>query len=163
MSRYTDVYGHEFSASDLLAEARANLNELTDGVDGEQMHRAAVVGKKLTVQRHGISGENQRGYNVAIRVEGQYTDYAIRKIMPRSEADRLVTDVDSLLISDPIGIPRHRGRPAGTRKPDAMQSVVRVRLSYVEREEIERCTAITGETSSEFIRGAIAMRCKKTR
>ena len=164
MSNFTDTFGNQFSASDQLADARRELNDLTDGVDGTQMHRNAVIGKRLTVHRHGISGEDQgRGYTVAIRVEGQYTDYGIRKMMPRAEADRLVSEISKLLPDDPIGIPTHRGRPEGTTKPESMRTVVSVRLSDAEREDIERCMAITSESGSEFIRGAISMRCKKTR
>lgn len=48
-------------------------------------------------------------------------------------------------------------------KADAKREVVRVRLSDADKAEIIRCLLITGESESDFIRGAIAMRCKKTR
>lgn len=104
--KFTDVYGGEFTAADLLADARKNLNNLADSADGTQMHRRAVVGRKLTVHRHGISGDHNRGYNVAIRVETQYTDQAYRKIMPLEQADELIAEVEHLLTINPIGIER---------------------------------------------------------
>jgi len=55
------------------------------------------------------------------------------------------------------------GRKPGSTKAEARRAVVRVRLSDDERAEAIRCAEIVGEPESEFIRGAIAMRCKKTR
>lgn len=61
------------------------------------------------------------------------------------------------------GAGRKPGSPNKELKPGAKREAVRVRLSDGEKAEIARCLAITGETESDFIRGAIAMRCKKTR
>jgi hypothetical protein len=59
------------------------------------------------------------------------------------------------------------GRPVGSlnkqKNPDVKGAVFRVRLACIERAEAIRCAEIVGESESEFIRGAIAMRCKKTR
>lgn len=55
------------------------------------------------------------------------------------------------------------GRKPGSTKTEARRAVVRVRLSDEERAEALRCSEVAGESESEFIRGAIAMRCKKTR
>ena len=55
------------------------------------------------------------------------------------------------------------GRKPGSTKDDARRAVVRVRISSDERAEAIRCAEKSGESESEFIRGAIAMRCKKTR
>ena len=61
------------------------------------------------------------------------------------------------------GAGRKRGSPNKELKSSAKREVVRVRLSDTEKGDIARCLILTGESESEFIRGAIAMRCKKTR
>ena len=61
------------------------------------------------------------------------------------------------------GAGRKLGSPNKKLKQDAKREAVRVRLSDAEKAEIARCILITGESESDFIRGAIAMRCKKTR
>jgi len=61
------------------------------------------------------------------------------------------------------GAGRKPGSPNKELKPTARRAVVRVRLSDDERAEALRCAEKIGESESEFIRGAIAMRCKKTR
>ena len=104
MKKYYDVYGDEFTAADLLAEAKSYLNELADSVDGTQMHRRAVVGKKLTVHLHGVSGEYYRGHPVTIRVEGQYTDQAYRKLDTREYAQPLLDELNHLIGLNPIGL-----------------------------------------------------------
>jgi len=59
------------------------------------------------------------------------------------------------------GAGRKPGSPNKEMKTDARREVARVRLSDAEKAEIVRCLSITGESESEFVRGAIAMRCKK--
>ena len=61
------------------------------------------------------------------------------------------------------GAGRKPGSPNKELKVEARRAVVRVRLSDIERAEALRCAEKTGESESEFIRGAIAMRCKKVR
>lgn len=61
------------------------------------------------------------------------------------------------------GAGRKPGSPNKELKSGAKREAVRVRLSDDEKAEIARCLVITGESESDFIRGAIAMRCKKTR
>jgi len=61
------------------------------------------------------------------------------------------------------GAGRKPGSPNKELKPGAKREVVRVRLSDAEKSDVARCLIITGESESDFIRGAIAMRCKKTR
>lgn len=61
------------------------------------------------------------------------------------------------------GAGRKPGSPNKELKAGAKREVVRVRLSDGEKAEINRCLSITGESESDFIRGAIAMCCKKTR
>lgn len=61
------------------------------------------------------------------------------------------------------GAGRKPGSPNKGLKQGAKREAVRVRLSDEEKAEIARCILITGESESDFIRGAIAMRCKKTR
>lgn len=51
------------------------------------------------------------------------------------------------------------GRKPGSVKDEARRAVVRVRLSDDERAEAVRCAKEVGESESEFIRGAIAIRC----
>lgn len=61
------------------------------------------------------------------------------------------------------GAGRKPGSPNKELKQGAKREVVQVRLSDAEKAEIARCLLIIGESESDFIRGAIAMRCKKTR
>lgn len=61
------------------------------------------------------------------------------------------------------GAGRKPGSPNREPKTGAKREAVRVRLSDEEKAEIARCILVTGESESDFIRGAIAMRSKKTR
>ncbi len=103
--KYMDVFEREFTAQQLIDDARANLNELTDGENGEQMHRRAVVGKHTFAKMHAPSGDAPYwGFPVVIRVEGQYTDRAGYKLATRAMAEKLLAEVQSLLDSNPVGI-----------------------------------------------------------
>lgn len=105
MNIYNDVRGgFSCTAMDLINQARAELDLLTDS--GDQLHRRAVLNKPLFA----LSGGKQRngqywsGYSVSIRVQGQYSDKA-KIIVGSSElAKSLVREISDILKNDPIGI-----------------------------------------------------------
>jgi uncharacterized protein (DUF1778 family) len=70
-----------------------------------------------------------------------------------------------LALRKPKPIPGRRGRKAGScnkhPKTDALRVIVMVRLSEVEKAELQRCAKLAGETESEFVRGAINLRCER--
>lgn len=61
------------------------------------------------------------------------------------------------------GAGRKPGSPNKEKKENVRLAVVRVRLSGAEHDAALLCADAVGETMSEFIRGAIQRRCKKTR
>ena len=61
------------------------------------------------------------------------------------------------------GAGRKPGSPNKEKKENVRLAVVRVRLSEAEHEQALLCADAVGESMSEFIRGAIQKRCKKSR
>lgn len=105
-SHALEEYTGKINAAILLQNARAELNELEDYFSeraGWQMHRAAVIGKKLRAIAHGrnIYSQSSTPWRVAVRVDGQYTDYATVYLYTSSDAEALKTDFDQL---DAIGL-----------------------------------------------------------
>ena len=98
-SHAMEDYDGKINASILLQNARAELNELEDFFStraGWQMHRAAVIGKKLRAIVHGrnIYSQSSTPWRVAVRVEGQYTDYATVHLYTQADAEALKNEFD---------------------------------------------------------------------
>lgn len=91
MEKFTNRWNEEFTVQDMINAVRNELNELTDSPDGTQMHRRAVVGKRLHACVHGknISASGDLFFPVSIRVEGQYTDRYSQNMSTRGRAQAL--------------------------------------------------------------------------
>ena len=104
MTTYAHLMGNfdgPVSANSLLEQVRAELNELEDYYDeraGWQNHRKAVVGKRLSAFVHGrnIYSQTSAPWRVAVRVDGQYTDYAMHHLYNRYDAEKLVAEFNAL-------------------------------------------------------------------
>lgn len=95
MKIYTTVYGHKMTAEKLIAEARAELDRLTD--HGDQLHRRAVAGKPISAHVEGPRGGYHPGYVVGIRVANQYTNRADCRLRTEGEANALAAEINEYL------------------------------------------------------------------
>lgn len=125
---------------EFIAAAYSAVQSLTD--EGDQMHRRAVVGKRLHVHLHGwdawanqvpsYSGmtECRGGRAVTLRVDGQYMDRGERYTAPSTrEAQEFANEVTRLLAQMPPPIPIDAEYAAWRAEYDARQAAKREKFN----------------------------------
>lgn len=138
MSRrtYTNWHGAAYTAAQLVADAVADVQALTDECD--QMHRRAVRGRnlvaKLAAWDKWACGGNG-GIRVRIVIDGQSIDRASALLDTREQAESLLAEIDRKLSKTPPPVPgdpytRGGARPGSGVKPaDGATDLKRTNIS----------------------------------